>query len=67
MYEESDTVHLVTECLKGGELFNKIIEKGNYSEADAARVVGKLMDAICYCHKKRIIHRDLKPENILLV
>jgi len=55
------------EYLKGGEVFAKIGEKGNYSEADAAKLMKKLLEAISYCHSKHFIHRDLKLENLILM
>jgi serine/threonine protein kinase len=50
----------------GGELFDKIVEVGNYSEKDAAVLVQKMLSAIGYLHSLGIVHRDLKPENLLL-
>ncbi len=67
IYEEEDNVHLILEYLKGGELFDKIVAKGNYSEWDAAHIMKALLSAISYCHARRIVHRDLKPENIVLL
>jgi calcium/calmodulin-dependent protein kinase I len=55
------------ERLVGGELFERIVEKVYYGEADAARVIRALAEALRYCKSKRVVHRDLKPENILLV
>jgi calcium/calmodulin-dependent protein kinase I len=55
----------VLELLKGGELFDRIVEKENYSEKEAAETVRPIVDAIRYCHDLGIIHRDLKPENLL--
>jgi len=52
--------------MKGGELFDKIVLKGNYSEDDASKVIKRVLQAVAYCHSKNILHRDLKPENILL-
>jgi calcium/calmodulin-dependent protein kinase I len=64
---ETDTIlYLVLELLTGGELFDRIISKGHYSEADARKVTITLLDAIKYLHSQGIAHRDLKPENILL-
>jgi len=63
---ESDTrVTLVTELVTGGELFYKIVERGSYSEADAAGIVKQLVTGVEYLHSKGIAHRDLKPENLL--
>jgi len=50
----------------GGELFDKIVELGSYSEKDAANLVAKMVSAIDYLHELGIAHRDLKPENLLL-
>jgi calcium/calmodulin-dependent protein kinase I len=65
-YEAGGKVHLVTEYLEGGELFDSIIDREKYTEADARRVLTSIAEALKYCHSKGIVHRDLKPENILL-
>eukprot|EP01094_Clydonella_sp_ATCC50884_P005859 TRINITY_DN1483_c0_g1_i1.p1 TRINITY_DN1483_c0_g1~~TRINITY_DN1483_c0_g1_i1.p1 ORF type:complete len:472 (+),score=291.09 TRINITY_DN1483_c0_g1_i1:43-1458(+) len=64
--EDDDTLYIITELVTGGELFDKIVELGAYTEADAAELVAKMVSAIDYLHKKNIVHRDLKPENLLL-
>ncbi len=66
VYEGGEHVHLVMEYQKGGELFDKIQSKGSYSEADAARIMNRLLEVVGYMHSKRVMHRDLKPENIML-
>ena len=66
IYEEEHQVYIVLEYLKGGELFEKIVYKGNYSEADAVQLMRKMLETISYCHSKSTLHRDLKPENIIL-
>jgi serine/threonine protein kinase len=55
------------ELVKGGDLFDRIIDKGKYSESEAREVMKMLLEAVKYLHSKGIVHRDLKPENILLV
>lgn len=50
----------------GGELFDRIVEKGSYSEEDAKILVRKIVSAIDYLHKQNIAHRDLKVGNNLL-
>ena len=53
------------ELVTGGELFDRIVEKGSYSERDAAYVIMKITSAVKYLHDRGIVHRDLKPENLL--
>ena len=53
------------ELLSGGELFDRIVEKENYSEKEASDTIRPIVDALRYCHEQGIIHRDLKPENLL--
>jgi calcium/calmodulin-dependent protein kinase I len=65
IYDEDDCIYLVLELLKGGELFDRIVEKENYSEKEASDTLRPIVDAIRYCHSLGIIHRDLKPENLL--
>ena len=66
-FEEDDFFYLVMEKLKGGELFDRINEKGCYKEIEARDVCRNILDALVYMHGKGIVHRDLKPENLLLV
>jgi len=66
IYENSDKLYLVMELVTGGELFDKIVEKGSYSEKEASDIVRKVLSAVEYLHASGIAHRDLKPENLLL-
>ncbi|CAI5527198.1 unnamed protein product [Closterium sp. Naga37s-1] len=66
-FEDSKHVHLVMEICKGGELFDRIKLRGQYSERSAALVCQTLVEALLYCHSNGIAHRDVKPENILLM
>lgn len=66
VFEDKKHVYLVMELVTGGELFDKIVERGNYSEADAAELTRAIVEAIGYLHTLGIAHRDLKPENLLL-
>jgi len=65
IFDEPKKMMLVMELVTGGELFDRIVSKGSYTEADAAGVILSLCDALNYMHAKKIVHRDLKPENIL--
>lgn len=66
VYEEPSYYYLITEQMKGGELFDRIVSKSFYNEKEARDVCKILFEAIGYCHSKSIAHRDLKPENLLL-
>ncbi|KAF1786592.1 Protein kinase-like domain [Phytophthora cactorum] len=66
VFETTREVHLVLELCTGGELFERLAEKGAYSEADCVRHVRDMASAVQYLHECGIVHRDLKPENILL-
>ena len=64
--ESPNRLFLVMELLSGGELFDRIVGLGKYSEEDARYFTFKLLNAVLYLHDRSICHRDLKPENILL-
>jgi len=66
IFETDTMLYIVTEVVTGGELFDRIVEKGSYSERDAAVLIKKLVTSLEYLHAKNIVHRDLKPENLLL-
>jgi len=65
VFETDEIIALVMELVNGGELFYKIVEKGNYSEKDAASIVHQMIRGVEYLHGRGIAHRDLKPENLL--
>ena len=65
--EDSAAVHLVEELASGGELFDRIIELGHFSESQAVKLIHQVFDGIQYLHTNGMIHRDLKPENLLMV
>ena len=66
VFEATDKIQLVTELVSGGELFEKIVEVGSYTEPDAANIVKQVVDGVAYLHKNGVAHRDLKPENLLV-
>ncbi|XP_071520353.1 calcium/calmodulin-dependent protein kinase type 1 isoform X1 [Panulirus ornatus] len=53
------------ELVTGGELFDRIVEKGSYTEKDAADLIRQVLEAVDYMHDQGVVHRDLKPENLL--
>jgi len=65
--QESNCIRIVAELCEGGELYDRIQQKGHYPEAEAKTLVRNLLEAVAFIHSKGIMHRDLKPENILLV
>ncbi|GMP47784.1 hypothetical protein CsSME_00015367 [Camellia sinensis var. sinensis] len=64
-YEDNLFVHLVMELCAGGELFDRIVQKGQYSERNAARLIKTIVAVVEACHSLGVMHRDLKPENFL--
>ncbi len=65
MFESKEKIYIVMELLTGGELFDRIIDAGHFSETEAANCFKQIMDAVKYLHEIGIVHRDIKPENIL--
>jgi calcium-dependent protein kinase len=66
-YEDKSSVHLVMELCAGGELFDRIIAKGHYTERAAASLLRTIVEIVHTCHTMGVMHRDLKPENFLLL
>ncbi|KAG8082975.1 hypothetical protein GUJ93_ZPchr0014g47349 [Zizania palustris] len=66
-YEDKLCVHIVMELCAGGELFERIIQHGHYSERKATELTRIIVGVVEACHSLGVMHRDLKPENFLLV
>jgi len=66
-FEDAVSVHVVMELCAGGELFDRIVERGHYSERKAAKLARTIVGVIESCHSLGVMHRDLKPENFLFV
>lgn len=58
--------YLIFDLITGGELFEDIVAREYYSEADASHCIQQILEAVLHCHQMGIVHRDLKPENLLL-
>lgn len=63
----ADTVLLVTELAEGGELFDRLVEAGNFAEHVVRHVMWQLLSALAHLHARGLVHRDVKPENILVL
>lgn len=66
-YEDAVAVHVVMELCAGGELFDRIIQRGHYTERKAANLIRTIVGVVEACHSLGVMHRDLKPENFLFV
>ncbi|KAG0475453.1 hypothetical protein HPP92_015139 [Vanilla planifolia] len=66
-YEDAVAVHVVMELCVGGELFDRIIQKGHFTERKAAELTRVIVGVVEACHSLGVMHRDLKPENFLFV
>ncbi|KNC48089.1 CAMK/CAMK1 protein kinase [Thecamonas trahens ATCC 50062] len=65
VFDSDESFDMVLEYVKGGELFDMIVDHGAYSEADASSIMTQILEAVAYLHEHDIVHRDLKPENLL--
>ena len=66
LLEDDENYYVVSEFIRGGELFDRIVNLKQFNEAKASYVIYQILLALNYIHKMGIMHRDLKPENILL-
>jgi calcium/calmodulin-dependent protein kinase (CaM kinase) II len=64
--QEENFHYLVFDLVTGGELFEDIVAREFYSEADASHCIQQILESVNHCHTNGIVHRDLKPENLLL-
>ncbi|XP_041116893.1 calcium/calmodulin-dependent protein kinase type II subunit gamma-like isoform X5 [Polyodon spathula] len=58
--------YLLFDLVTGGELFEDIVAREYYSEADASQCINQILESVSHIHQHDIVHRDLKPENLLL-
>ncbi|OEH74097.1 CAM CDPK domain-containing protein [Cyclospora cayetanensis] len=66
-FEDHRNIYLVMELCEGGELFDRIIAEGHFTEKRAALLMRQVFSAVNYLHSNHIMHRDLKPENFLFL
>ncbi|KAL3867464.1 hypothetical protein ACJMK2_044666 [Sinanodonta woodiana] len=65
IFETPQQMYLVLELVTGGELFDRIVIRGSYTEKDASDAVRQMLEAVEYLHQNDVVHRDMKPENLL--
>ncbi|KAJ8010288.1 hypothetical protein DPEC_G00073480 [Dallia pectoralis] len=65
VFQSPRRIYMVLELATGGELFDRVIAKGQFTERDAARALQMALNGVAYLHSLGITHRDLKPENLL--
>ena len=66
LFVNDDYYYIVMESASGGELFDRLVVQGAYSESQASGIMFEITEAIAYLHQQGIVHCDVKPENILL-
>ncbi|XP_011860408.1 PREDICTED: ribosomal protein S6 kinase 2 beta [Vollenhovia emeryi] len=65
VHEDDKRVYLVLELLRGGELLDRLLQRRNFTEREAAEVIYTVTSVVHYLHENGVVHRDLKPSNIL--
>uniref|UniRef100_A0A0M3HR31 Protein kinase domain-containing protein n=1 Tax=Ascaris lumbricoides TaxID=6252 RepID=A0A0M3HR31_ASCLU len=65
VFKSSSRLFIVMEMASGGEMYDRVVAKGRYSEPEARQALRMLLSGLAYLHGIRVTHRDLKPENLL--
>jgi calcium-dependent protein kinase len=63
--EDETHVHIVTKMYDGGELFDRIVERGTFTDLDTRIAMRQILETIAFIHAAGVVHRDVKPENLL--
>eukprot|EP00923_Selenidium_pygospionis_P038206 GHVN01066753.1.p1 GENE.GHVN01066753.1~~GHVN01066753.1.p1 ORF type:complete len:436 (+),score=36.50 GHVN01066753.1:1403-2710(+) len=66
-FEDAHDFYLVEEYCQGGELLDRLMEEGSFTELSASKIMKQILLAVSYCHSQGVAHRDLKPENFLFL
>eukprot|EP00931_Biecheleriopsis_adriatica_P014783 TRINITY_DN11683_c0_g1_i1.p1 TRINITY_DN11683_c0_g1~~TRINITY_DN11683_c0_g1_i1.p1 ORF type:complete len:787 (-),score=227.26 TRINITY_DN11683_c0_g1_i1:11-2371(-) len=64
-FEDAKFLYMVMEFCSGGELYDKVVEVGHFSESQSAIIMQQIFRAIYYLHTMQVVHRDLKMENFM--
>lgn len=64
-FEDRRYLHLVMELCTGGDICERLLSQGTYSESEASKIMNQLLSAVNYLHSNKVVHRDLKAENFL--
>lgn len=64
---EGDNLYMVTNLSKGGTLEKALMERGNFAEEDAQRIISGILHGLAHLHANAVAHRDLKLDNILIL
>jgi aurora kinase len=65
-FHDQNCVYAVQEFAPEGNLYQILLKRGYFCEAEAAQIVIQVLSALCYMQARNVIHRDIKPENILV-
>lgn len=65
-YHDRKYVYMLLEACLGGEVWTILRDRGCFDDTSAQLIIGCVLEAFEYLHKRGIVYRDLKPENLML-